>query len=254
LIGGAILWKAKLTQSLRLGILSVVFFVFGILPVLPIGEISKGLGLHPSPVCIVTKPFLFIYMGKTIPLIFFSVLLSIIILTLLGNKLFCGWVCPVGAIQEIVNRIPLPEKFKKKIPFRLSNPIRITLFVAYVGIVLLFGAGIYDYINSFEFLHWDFELVGLIIISTVLLASLVFFRPFCYLICPLGLITWLFEHVSLVKIKVDKDKCTNCEICVDESPCPAMNPILESKKIIPDCHACGYCVKSCPESAISFKV
>jgi polyferredoxin len=254
LIGGTILWKAKLTQNIRLGILSVVFFVFAILPALPLGEISRGLGLHPSPMCIVTKPFLFVYAGKTIPLVFISLLLSIIILTLLGNKLFCGWVCPVGAIQEIVNRIPLPEKIRKKIPFKVSNPIRITLFIAYIGIMTLLGIGIYDYINPFEFLHWDFEIVGIIIFAVALLSSLVIFRPFCYLICPLGLITWLFEHTSLVKIKVDEDKCTECEICVDESPCPSMNSILEGKKINPDCHACGYCIKSCPENAIEFKL
>ena len=254
LLGGIALWKAKLTSNLRLGILSTVFFVFAILPSLPIGEISRGLGLHPSPMCIVTKPFLFIYAGKTIPLIFFSLLLVIIILTIIGNKLFCGWVCPIGAIQEIFNRIPLAEKFKKKLPFKVTNPIRIFLFIVYVVIVLLLGIGIYDYINPFEFLHWDFKLEGIIIFTIILISSLIFFRPFCYLICPLGLITWLFEHTSLVKIKLDKYKCTECDVCVDESPCPTMSAILDGKRSSPDCHACGYCIKSCPENALEFKL
>ena len=254
LIGGVVLWKGKLTNNLRLGILFVIFFIFAILPALPIGNIAKGLGIHPSPMCIVTKPFLFIYAGKTIPVIFFSLLLSIIILTLLGNKLFCGWVCPIGAIQEIFNRIPLPQKFKLKIPFKVTNTIRISLLVLYIGLVLLLGAGIYDYINPFESLHWHFELWGLVILFIVLIASVVIFRPFCYLVCPLGLITWLFEQISLVKVKVDEDGCTNCGMCVEESPCPAMNAILEGDKMRPDCHACGYCIKSCPENAIEFKI
>ena len=254
LIGGIILWKAKLTNNLRLGILSIIFFVFAILPALPIGDIAKGLGIHPSPMCIVTKPFLFIYAGKTIPLIFFSLLLSIIILTLLGNKLFCGWVCPIGAIQEIFNRIPLPGKLKMKIPFKVSNLIRISLFILYIGLIFLLGIGIYDYINPFEFLHWNFELLGLVIISIILITSILIFRPFCYLVCPLGLITWFFEQISLVKIKVDEDSCTRCDICVEESPCPSMSAILEGDKMKPDCHACGYCIKSCPENAIEFKL
>lgn len=254
LAGGIILWKARLTKNIRLVILSIVFFVFAILPALPLGSISRGLGLHPSPMCIVTKPFLFLSAGKAIPVIFFSLLLSIIILTLVGNKLFCGWVCPIGAIQEIVHKVPLPDKFKRKLPFKVSNPIRIILFILYVGLILTLGIGIYDYINPFEFLHWDFELVGLIIISVVLVLSLVLFRPFCYVACPLGLITWLFEQFSLVKIKVDNDRCTECEICIDESPCPAMNSILDGKRLQADCHACGDCVKSCPENAIQFKL
>jgi polyferredoxin len=253
-MGIIILWKTKLTQNLRLGILFIIFFVFAILPALPIGDIAKGLGIHPSPMCIVTKPFLFIYAGKTIPLIFFSLLLSIIILTVLGNKLFCGWVCPIGAIQEIFYRIPLPNKFKTKMPFKVSILIRIILFILYVGIIFLLGLGIYDYINPFEFLHWNFELVGILIISVVLVASSALFRPFCYLVCPLGLITWLFEQISLVKIKVDEDSCNKCEICVEESPCPSMNAILEGNRIKPDCHACGHCIKSCPENAIEFKL
>ena len=30
--------------------------------------------------------------------------------------------------------------------------------------------------------------------------------------------------------------------------------ILEGDKMKPDCHACGYCIKSCPENAIEFKL
>ena len=254
LIGGIILWKARLKQNLRLGILSIIFFVFAILPALPLGDIAKGLGIHPSPMCIVSKPFLFMYAGKAIPIIFFSLLLSIIIITILGNKLFCGWVCPIGAIQEIFNRIPLSKKFKMKIPFKVTNLIRISLFVLYIGLIFLIGIGIYDYINPFEFLHWNFELWGLVIISMILITSVVIFRPFCYLVCPLGLITWFFEQISLVKIRIDEDSCTNCEICVEESPCPTMNAILEGDRIQPDCHACGYCIKSCPENSIEFKL
>jgi polyferredoxin len=253
-IGGIILWKARLTQNLRLGFLSIIFFVFAILPALPLGDITRGLGIHPSPMCIVSKPFLFINAGKTIPIIFFSLLLSIIILTIVGNKLFCGWVCPIGAIQEIFNRIPLPTKYKIKLPFKVTNLIRISLFILYIGLIFLLGIGIYDYINPFEFLHWNFELWGIVFIFIVLITSVFIFRPFCYLICPLGLVTWFFEQISLVKIKIDEYGCTDCEICVEESPCPAMNAILEKDKIIPDCHACGYCIKSCPENAIEFKL
>jgi len=253
-MGGIILWKAKLTQNLRLGFLSVIFFVFAILPALPLGDIIKGLGIHPSPMCIVTKPFLFVYAGKTTPIIFFSLLLAIIILTIVGNKLFCGWVCPIGAIQEMFNGIPLPKKFKLKPPFKVTNLIRTSLFILYIGFVFLLGIGIYDYINPFEFLHWEFGLIGVLLMAVVLITSLFIFRPFCYFVCPLGLITWLFEQISLVKIRVDKESCTDCEICVDESPCPSMNAILEGKKTQPDCHACGYCIKSCPENAIEFKL
>jgi polyferredoxin len=227
--------------------------VFAILPALPLGKIVSGMGLHPSPMCIVTKPFLFLNAGRDIPLIFLSLLTTILILTVIGNKLFCGWACPIGAIQEIVYRIPLPRKFKIKLPFKITNIIRSAAFILFIPLVFLIGLSIYDYFNPFEFLHWRFELYGLIAILIVLAGSLFIFRPFCYLFCPLGLITWLFEHISLAKIKVNHELCTDCNICVDDSPCPSMESILNQKKIIPDCHACGECLPLCPENAIEFK-
>ena len=211
------------------------------------------MGIHPSPMCIITKPFGFLNAGRTVPLIFLSLLGSIVILTIIGNKLFCGWVCPIGALQEIFRRVPLPEKFKIKLPFKITNLIRISIFVIFVVLIFTIGLSIYDYINPFEFLHWRFTLFATIILSITLIASLFIFRPFCYLICPLGLVTWLVEQLSLIKVKVNKDKCTNCDICIKKSPCPSVPSILNNKRLRPDCHACGRWLEVCPENALKFK-
>lgn len=253
LLGLVLLWKAKLSQNIRLTFLSLIFFVFAIFPALPPGKIVSGMGIHPSPMCIVTKPFVFLNAGKTIPIIFFSLLASIIILSIIGNKLFCGWVCPIGALQEIIHRIPIPSRLKVKLAFKISNYIRISVFIIFVILIFLTGVEIYEYINPFEIFHWTFGIYGIVIILLILVASLFLFRPFCYLICPLGLITWFVEQLAFIKVRVTKDKCTDCLVCVDESPCPAISSILEEKKFKPDCHACGRCLQVCPENAIKFK-
>ncbi len=253
LTGLVLLVRFRVTHNLRLVFLSLAFLVFGTAFLLPLGKFADGMGLHPSPMCVMTKPFLFLDAGRAVPIVFISLFVSFAVLTVVGNKLFCGWACPVGAIQEICHRVPLPKGMKVKLPFGATNWMRVVIFLAYVVLVLAAGVGIYDYMNPFEFLHWGFQPLVVAVFSLTLLAGLFVFRPFCYLVCPLGLATWLLEHIAITKVRLDKNKCTSCNICVNMSPCPAVKPILDGKRSRPDCHACGRCIEVCPERALAFK-
>lgn len=253
IIGLVLLIKAKVTRKLRLVFLGLIFFVFAIFSSLPLGEFVYGMALHPSPVCSATKPFLFMKAGWPVPVVFLAILTSIAVLTLIGNKLFCGWACPVGAMQELVHQIPLSKKLKIKMPFRVSNTIRIVIFIAFLFIVSTAGLSIYAYFNPFETLHWQLDFIGFYVLSITLIASLFMFRPFCYLICPVGLFTWILEHLAFFKVKINKEKCTECKLCVNSIACPAVPAILDQKKIRPDCHACGRCMEVCPEKALEFR-
>jgi polyferredoxin len=251
--GLILLLSGRATRNVRVAILPVIFFVFGVLAVLPLGSFARGMGLHPSPVCAITRPFQFIYNDRSIPVMFFTILGVIGVLSIAGNKLFCGWVCPLGAIQELVHRIPIPGRLRTVLPFGVTNAVRILVFVAFVIVVFITGTSIYDYFNPFEFFHWSWELIAGIALLLTLLISLAVFRPFCYLACPIGLATWLLEHVSIVRIRLDREACTDCDLCVKKGTCPAVAPILAGKKSRPDCHACGDCINICPKGALKFK-
>lgn len=252
LAGMGLLTKSWVHRNLRSIILGSVFFLFGILPALPLGRFSWGMGMHPSPVCAITKPFLFLSAGGTVPTIFIAILSVIAVFSIIGNKLFCGWACPIGAVQELFNQIHLPKRFKIMLPFRATNPIRIMIFLSFITLVFTTGIGIYGYFNPFHFLHWRFELYAIMVLLIVLTASLFIFRPFCYLVCPIGLFTWILEQFSLVRVKVDKHNCKSCNLCIKKSHCPAVKSILEGEKTHPDCFACGRCIGICPEKALRF--
>lgn len=254
LIGLVLLMKMRVSHRLRLLFLPMIFFVFGVLWILPLGWFAWGMGPHPSPLCVTTKPFLFANAGYSVPVVFFAVLAAFAILSVIGNKLFCGWVCPIGALQELCHRIPLPAKLKVKLPFRATNVIRTALFTAFLAVVIFAGVSIYDYANPFEMLHWSYELGALVALIVTLAAAVFIFRPFCYLICPLGLATWVLEHVAIARVRIDKDACTECDICIEESPCPGVSSILDGRVSRPDCHACGRCIESCPEDALKFGI
>ena len=74
-------------------------------------------GLYPDP------------FNKVKAFIFF------LLLAIIGNKIICGWACPMGSIQELIYKLPLFKKIKKKkLPFILTNSIRTGIFI----IMLLF--------------------------------------------------------------------------------------------------------------------
>jgi len=199
-------------------------------------------GLYPEPAV------------KTIAFLFF------ISLAVIGNKIICGWACPFGSIQELLYIIPVFKKIKKKkLPFWLANSIRSGLFI--IMLLLLFavvgnkkGFVIYHYLNPFNLFNFDFDYAS-IIITLILVSgfSLFVYRPFCQLICPFGLVSWIFEKISVFKIRIDYQKCTNCGACVNACPSQAAYGILKKKKMTADCFSCARCLSVCPVDAITYK-
>jgi NAD-dependent dihydropyrimidine dehydrogenase PreA subunit len=54
--------------------------------------------------------------------------------------------------------------------------------------------------------------------------------------------------------KIDEEKCTGCESCVEECPTEAIN-MADDKAVINSetCSDCGVCVDTCPAEAISME-
>lgn len=241
-----ILWADKFKSRVRVIIMSSAFLVFGILPLL-----YDSLFITPSPVCSTTKPFLYGLKPQ-----FLATLTVIGVLSLISVKGFCSTACPVGGLQELLYKIPLFNKFKIK--FYISNSIRIGLFLLFLVIAFLFGTSTYFYYNLFDLIHWEFimpifdYIIFIIFLILILSASIFIFKPFCYLICPMGLLTWILEQFSFLNIRLNKDKCTDCGICETKAPCPSVRSILDNKIIRGDCHLCGECINACSLNALYY--
>jgi len=192
--------------------------------------------------------------AKVLALCFFAAL------AVVGNKLICGWACPFGALQELIYHVPILKRLKKRrIPFVVTNSIRAVLFV--VALLLLFGViggkqgfVVYHYLNPFNLFNFDIEswTVGLVI-GLSLVTSLGFYRPFCQFICPFGLLSWLFERVSLFRVRIDHNRCIQCGACDEACPLDAAKGILARKRFPADCFSCGRCLNVCPTDAIRYE-
>lgn len=183
-----------------------------------------------------------------------------IILAVIGNKMICGWACPFGALQEIIYSIPILRRIKqKKLPFLMTNTIRAGFFLA--TLLFLFGIigaskgfVIYHYINPFNLFNLDFE--SLSVLLTVIIAlggSVIIYRPFCQLICPFGFISWIAERFSIFRIRIDRDKCTQCGACIKVCPLEAAKGRVAGNKLPADCFSCARCLNVCPVDVIQYK-
>jgi len=255
--GGALLMACRVRPWLRLSLMAVVFLTFAVLPVFREIAFFAKLAPHPSPMCCLIKPVLFsLNAGRFIfPMVFAVVLGMIALLSLIGNKLFCGWVCPIGALQETAY-LAAPACRKVKPPFALLNTLRGLLLVLFVPAILLAGVVLYDYGNPFELLHWPspaaFPYIY-VVAAAMLAAALFIYRPFCHAVCPIGFLTWLLEPAALARVRLARDRCTDCGLCLKKAPCLAMPSILAGRSLRPDCYACGACLDACPSNALAFQ-
>lgn len=267
LIALALLLMKKMKDGVKIPFLLLTTFLFGIAPNLPIA-LFKKFSMHPSPVCAATKSILY---GFGMPLV--VTLAVIVFLTLLGPKLYCGWVCPVGAVQELVAMLADRLKIRRvKWNFVFTQTVRIGIFLLFVflsgtAIYHTFveeqkvALSVYDPINAFhgfEFVAQPSFLAGFLHYLPLLLTlalAFKFYRPFCYLVCPIGLLANLLEQVALFRVTLKKTDCDDCGVCKKESPCPTVPEILKGSVLRPDCYACTACVNSCKErKALEFGI
>jgi NosR/NirI family nitrous oxide reductase transcriptional regulator len=139
-----------------------------------------------------------------------------------GRGVFCGWICPFGAMAELqfklgrVLKLPnleLPERIHSKLKV-LRYGVFALLLVAY-----LFDAELGERLAEVEPFKSTFFVPlwtrhpGLIVWWVALFAiSFTTYRPFCRYICPLGAALALPSSVRLSG-PYRRDFCTKCKIC-----------------------------------------
>lgn len=154
--------------------------------------------------------------GYVVPFTVILFFLLPLVFTLFYGRTFCSSVCPLGAIQEVVN-------FKHtKLPVWLSTILSVLPYL-YLGLALLFaanGAGfiICQYDPFIGFFRFGATFNMLIFGFALLLLGTVVARPYCRFLCPYGVVLSWMSHLSRKHATITPDYCNNCRLC--ESSCP----------------------------------
>ena len=196
----------------------------------------------------------------------------LILLGVLLGRFICGFLCPFGWLQELLHKIPTKKLSTKKLkPLTYLKYVILAVTVVLLPAIIVNDVGISDPFFC-KYLCPQGVLEGAIPLSavnagiraalgslftrklTVLLAvvvlSVLFFRPFCKWICPLGAFYALLNKVSLFQMKVDKNKCVSCGKCAGACK---MDVDVTKTPNHTECIRCGMCISACPTDAVQFR-
>lgn len=196
---------------------------------------------------------------RTIPLLLLG------ILGLVGataGRMACGWLCPFGLLQDMLQKIPTR---KIQIPRALYNLKYLSLALLVIIIPFLTGAPWFSKLCPFGTLSagipWVLigargapsehaviapEEVGslfalkLLVLAVFLGLFVVTRRPFCLTTCPLGAFFSLFNRFSVVRLRV-RESCRSCGACQKKCPVGLQVSVDANSRECVRCLRCTTC-------------
>ena len=187
------------------------------------------------------------------------------LLSLFVGRLYCGWICPMGAAQECCSPI-----IKRRVPDGWRNGIKYLislLWIAAIVFTFVTAGGIrsvdpfYGTVHGLSVTSLDVLFIMLVIFSIILVVAFIFGkRGFCHTLCPVApimiagrkirnLIGWQALHLD-----ARKDLCIECGKCSDICPMGLDVTGMVKKEAMetPECILCAQCSDICPKGAIRY--
>ncbi|OPZ44596.1 MAG: quinol dehydrogenase membrane component [Euryarchaeota archaeon ADurb.BinA087] len=220
----AFVWKSG-AMSRKIAVATVMMStVFGFVILAPLMPME-----FPGIVSIVTS-------GQTVAPGIIGILAGIGLVLLVGRT-FCGHLCPVGSVQELVWNLP-----GKKIDIRKTHYLEVLRAGVFVVTVIgaLWYVNLMEYTGVYDFFSLTLS-IGLVVFLVLLLLSVFMYRPVCRGICPFGLLFSIPAHFSLYRLR-RTNACIRCRKC--EKACPAHVAGRDSSKR--ECYLCARCTAACP--------
>ena len=188
-----------------------------------------------------------------------TILLSALVISFLLRKGFCGWICPVGFLSNLLEKIGRPLRTGNSLPAWLEYPLlcmKYLLLAFFLYIILLRM----DLKLIEAFLYSPYNLVAdakmlafflkpspptIAVIGFLVLVSLVVRNLWCRFLCPYGALLGLTAVFSPVRVKRKAHNCIDCKKC--ERVCPAAIRITRHGTLRhAECVGCMECVEVCP--------
>ena len=196
----------------------------------------------------------------------FWVLGGVVLLTVLFGRVFCGYICPLGSVQDFFFRIGkgLRKAGRRIVRYdswkgngfdRLLQKAAAALtYAKYLMLVLIIVqttrfvsltfAKVDPYYALFNFWNGSALPSAIAVLAVVLIASLFVSRPWCRWFCPLGAFLGIISRLSPWKVRRDLSICSSCNLC--SKRCPMGIDVANSKNTSDtECIRCGECCASC---------
>ncbi len=197
-----------------------------------------------------------------------AIFLSILLISFMYKRGFCSWICPIGAVSEMLWKIG--KRLFGRNP-RLPRYLDLLLMIPKYLILIFFLKVVLLDMNAntaAAFLDTPFNKIAdakmlefwirpgittIKIVTVLVLLSIMFKNFWCRYLCPYGALLGVVSLPSPVKVSRDRERCIHCKAC--NRACP--NQIEVDQKLRVDsveCTGCLDCIESCESSALSLKV
>ncbi|MCX8108036.1 MAG: 4Fe-4S binding protein, partial [Verrucomicrobiae bacterium] len=159
-----------------------------------------------------------------VPVVVVFFFLLPLVFALFAGRVFCGTVCPHGALQDVLLIKPV------RLPLWLEQGLSVIPY-------LYLGAGIYFAYTGAAFIICRYDpfvpffrlsggLVMLLLGAGLAVASMFIGRPYCRFFCPYGALLRLAALVSKWRVRITPDFCSTCRLCADACPFGAIREPL----------------------------
>lgn len=206
---------------------------------------------------------------------------SVVGIALIGGPLFCGYLCPVGALSEGVSRVmPVPDKARLRFNDpKVTRSIRFGFLAGYIGVVLIVGYKLSNdvasvccrycastmtqniatgaFTGNFEAIGYWSSATLIVLISWLVLGGIFMSggRGWCLFFCPLGAVSGIAHaagsKLGMYKTDFNKEKCHDCSNCSVKCPMQAIGKDREVERTL--CIDCHECVNNCNFQAYEYK-
>jgi ferredoxin-type protein NapH len=215
-----------------------------------------------------TDPYAFLQMlfaGAVISTdLIIGVLIIVLFYGLIGGRAYCSWVCPVNLVTDLaawVRRKTHHEKDNIISPTKVRN-FRYVFLIILLIVSTIVGAAAFEFISPIGMftravafaIGFSWVWLGVIFIFDAFVLK----NGWCGHICPVGAMYSVIGSKSIIRVKHEVEKCTNCGECLIICPeSHVLTPVINKKSDFIsgiECTNCGRCIEVCNDNALEFSL
>ena len=190
---------------------------------------------------------------------------ALAVLSLGVSRFWCGWLCPMGAWQEICSPV-----MKRTVKDGRRNLVKYGVTVLWLSLLayLFIGAGgilavdpFYGTVNGLSITSVDTLMIaGFIFLGIFAVALVMGRRGFCRVICPTAVLMIAGRKIRnavgwpALQLAADAGRCIDCGKC--SKACPmglgVHGMVREGQMESAECILCATCADACPEGVITY--
>ena len=208
--------------------------------------------------------------------------LAILIPTLFLGRFFCGWICPLGTLNQLLSSVPSGSKRgKRRIDSNRYARWQAVKYYVLLGVLgaALGGSAMAGWLDPIALLVRSLALSILpaaqvaldgartgsgqpyfrqgflfgLLLAAILALNLRITRFWCRALCPMGALLGIASRWSILGLEKRAGPCRDCHRCLlhcqgGDDPIPGV-PWRKA-----ECHLCGNCVADCPEGGLRFRL